>query len=377
MLHVVIMAGGGGARFWPWSRVARPKQFLKFFGGTSLLRQAFDRALGLVSAEQIVVVTAARYVEPVLAELPELQERQVLGEPVGRDTAAAIALAAAVIHTRDPEATLLVLSADHLIPDVAPFHDAVRAAAEFVSERPDALVTFGVKPTRAETGYGYLQRDDSGPQNVADRFDESPNELASRPAIHHLKKFHEKPNAEKAAEYLERGDFCWNCGVFVWQATAVLTELATHAPETQAAVQRIAATLHPDWPGNWDFNEALVREYAKLKPISIDYAVLEKSQAVYMVAGDFAWDDVGSWSALPRVLTADESNNVTVGECVTLDARDCIVASEPGKLVVALGVSNLIIVSTPDAVLVAHRDDDQAVKKLRAELERCGLTEWL
>ncbi|HEY1065450.1 MAG TPA: sugar phosphate nucleotidyltransferase [Pirellulales bacterium] len=377
MLHVVIMAGGGGARFWPWSRAAKPKQFLTFFGGSSLLRQAFERALGLVEPSRVLVVTAARYVEPVLAELPELTESQVLGEPIGRDTAAAVALAAAVISASDPHATLLVLSADHLIPDPAPFHAAVRAAEEFVAERPEALVTFGVRPTRAETGYGYLQRDDAGRQNVVDPRDESSSDRTSPPAIHRLKRFHEKPDAEKAEAYLKRGDFCWNAGVFVWQAWAILAEMQTHLSETHAAVQRIAATLSPKWSGVWTFEEALVREYAKLKPISIDFAVLEKSQSVYMVAGDFAWDDVGSWTALPRVLPADEAGNVAIGPHVAIDSRDCIVAGEPGRLVAVLGVSDLIVVATADAVLVANRRDDQAVKKLKSELERRGLSAWL
>lgn len=356
MLHAVIMAGGSGTRFWPLSRKRLPKQFLKLFGERSLIQQTADRIQGLVGAGGILVITNEEQVPPTKEQLPDLASSRIVGEPCGRDTAACIALAAALLLKEDPAAHMIVLAADHLIGPLDAFHAAVRAADQVLAEHPEALVTFGIPPTQPATGYGYLRR---GAQVTT----------AQGTAIYKLKSFHEKPDRARAEEFLASGEYYWNSGIFCWQAATILGEIDRNCPALGQAVRRIANA----W-GTPEQETVFAAEYAALPKISIDYAVMEKSRDVYMVEAPFQWDDVGSWLALDRVLPQDSHRNVVIGNHDGVRTEGCIVVGDSSHRIATLGVRDLIIVHTSDVTLVADRKDEQSVKELIAALQSRGLS---
>jgi mannose-1-phosphate guanylyltransferase len=359
VLRAVIMAGGSGTRFWPQSRRKLPKQFLTFHGHRSLLQQAFDRIVDLVGIDGMLVVTNCQQVDKTREQLPALTWDHIIGEPCGRDTAACIGLAAALLVFADPNARMIVLAADHLIDPTPAFHAAVRVADDLVLELPEALVTFGIRPTRPATGYGYLKR---GPAVV-------PRGAAG---VFKLESFHEKPSQEKAHAYLESGEYYWNSGIFCWRADAILAELERRAPQLSAAVGRIADSWY-----NPRRDAVFAEEYQALQKVSIDYAVMEQAANVYMVEAPFQWDDVGSWLALERVFPLREGNNVILGNHRGLKTRNCVIVGEERHLVATIGIDDLIVVHTPDVTFVAHKSDEQTVKQLLAELEAQGLIQYL
>lgn len=360
MLHALIMAGGSGTRFWPQSRQRLPKQFLTFFGGQrSLLQQTFDRIHAMIPAESMWVFTNALHVEKTREQLPEIPPTHIVGEPAGRDTAACIGTAAALLARHHPHTTMVVFAADHLIQPIESFQKAIQAAAEFLDKTPEALVTFGIPPSHPATGYGYLRR----------------GELADDTAgtnIYRLHSFQEKPARPQAEEYLASGQYYWNSGIFCWKVDTILSEMEQHTPELYQAIGRIA--------DSWDAPDARAifqQEFSALPKISIDYAVMEKAQTVYMVEAPFQWDDVGSWLALERVLEKDEQHNVVVGFHQGLDSENCVIVGPQQHLITTMGVKDLIIVHTPDATLVANRQDEQSVKQLLEQLRSQGLEEYL
>lgn len=359
MLHAIIMAGGSGTRFWPLSRQRLPKQFLNLHGDRSLLQQAYDRIESLVGRERVSVITHIDHVAKTREQLPDLTADQVIGEPCGRDTAACIGLGAALALRDDPDAHLVVLAADHLIQPVADFHAAINAADAFLRERRDALITFGIRPANPSTAYGYLRR----------------AELASTGAsipVYKLASFHEKPDLPTAQKFLARGEFYWNSGIFCWRADTIVNEIERCAAPTHRAVARIVEGWNTPRRA-----EVFAAEYQPLTRISIDYAVMERSGNVYMVEAPFAWDDVGSWLALERVLTPNDDRNVVVGDHVGMDTADCVVVADKGQLVGTIGVSDLIIVHSGDVTLVARRSEEQAVKKLLDRLKAEGKDAFL
>jgi mannose-1-phosphate guanylyltransferase len=362
MLYAVIMAGGSGTRFWPQSRERLPKQFLTLAGRRSLLQSAFDRIASLTSPERVLIVTNVLQREKTLEQLPELAPDQVVGEPCGRDTAACIGLAAELIRRRDPDAHLIVLAADHLISPIEDFHRAVRAADELLADEPRALVTFGIPPQAPSTAYGYLSRDAAaGPKRRAGV------------DVYPLLSFHEKPKLEVAEEFAASGTHYWNSGIFAWRAATISEEIRKRQPATAAACARIAEA----WPtANRD--AVFAKEYEGLTKISIDFAVMEKTDLpIYMVQAPFTWDDVGSWLALERIHAPDAAGNVALGEHVGVETDGCIVVGAPGHVVTTLGVRDLIVVHTPDATLVADRRQEQSVKKLLEALRERGLLQYL
>lgn len=359
LLRAVIMAGGSGTRFWPLSRQRAPKQFLRLFGQRSMLQQAFDRLRGLVPTRDVRVITGQHHQELVAAQLPELDPDQIVAEPTGRDTAPCLALAAALMVEEDPDARMLVLAADHLIPSVERFQTAVKAALELVDRHPAALVTFGIPPTRPATAYGYVRRG------------EPVLESHGVPIVR-VQSFHEKPSEATARTYLDSGEYYWNSGLFCWRAQTLLDELERHAPDIRSGVAKIAAAWNTP-----DREATLASEFPQLRKISIDYAVMEHSSDVYMVEAPFAWDDVGSWLALERVLEPDGDQNVGIGERLSLDTRKCTLVSSPGHLVATIGVEDLIVVGTSDVTLVARREDEQTVKQLLASLADHGQAAYL
>ncbi|MBM3994159.1 MAG: mannose-1-phosphate guanylyltransferase [Planctomycetes bacterium] len=359
MLHALIMAGGGGTRFWPRSRQQKPKQFLTLVGDRSLLQQALDRIEVLVPPSRTWIITGASYTAETARQLPNLLAERIVGEPCGRDTAACIGLGAALVARHDPDGVMLVTPADHVIEPAQEFRRAVLVAEQMVNEHPDALVTFGIRPTFAATGYGYIERG---------------TELAQRQGVpvYRVGSFREKPHVELAEEYIATGRHLWNSGIFVWKAATILRELRKNQSKLAAAVEHIAAAWETP-----EQDDVLSREYASLDKISIDYAVMEKAPEVLMVQAPFVWDDVGSWLALERRHPQDAHDNTVFANHLGIDTHHCVIAGDADKLIATLGVSDLIIIQDGDAILVAHREEEGNIKKIVEELKRRRLEKYV
>ncbi|MDD5557858.1 MAG: mannose-1-phosphate guanylyltransferase [bacterium] len=356
-IHAVIMAGGGGERFWPRSRRSFPKQLHRLFGPRSMLQETADRIAALVPPERLIVVTNKAQAPRIRRQLPSVPKSSIVAEPFGRDTAACIALGAAIVMERDENGIMVVLPADHVIRNrralVRNLLDACRAAAA-----GDRLVTFGIRPTYPSTGYGYIRRGATVPLRTATRF-------------FRVRRFAEKPDAATARRYIRGGDYLWNSGMFVWRASAIAAALERHMPALHRGYLEMRKGLSGPRPAT-----AIRRVYGGLERISIDYGVMEKADNVIVAEAGFDWDDAGSWLALERHLPADRDGNVLVGEGVALGTERCIVVSDAG-MVACHGVRDLIVVRTPDAVLVCHRDSAQEIKRIIARLrERRGWTRY-
>lgn len=352
MLHAVIMAGGSGTRFWPTSRQSRPKQFLPLVGNQPLIRTTFERITPLVPADRVWVVTAAETAETTRNALPELPPGNVLAEPTGRDTAACVGFAAVAIRRQDPEAVCVVLPADHVIRESARFRRAVAAGAEFVA-REGGLLTFGVRPTRPETGFGYLELG-----AVHGEVEEW--------TVHRLARFVEKPDPDTARRYLENGGFLWNAGIFVWPVAELMEEIGRQLPQLAEGLGRISEAL------GGDHAAATIEEvYPTLQRISVDYGIMEGAKRCWTIPVKFPWSDVGSWPAVSELLEGDRDGNAVRGRTLHLDCRDSILIGD-GPVVAAAGVSDLIVVATPDAVLVVPVGEAQRVKELVEALEARG-----
>jgi mannose-1-phosphate guanylyltransferase len=348
MLHAMIMAGGGGTRFWPRSRTFRPKQFLGLAGEPTLVQQACDRLEALVPPANIWVITSQAHAAATWEQLPQLSVDNIVGEPCGRDTAACIGLGAALIARADPQATMIVTPADHVIEPTAEFARAVRAATMVVDEHPSALVTFGIVPTFPATGYGYIHR---GPAL----------EARQNVPAYRVQSFREKPSFEVAEQLIASGEYFWNSGIFIWKAATILGELRKHKPAIAAGVERIAAA----WP-----DEAVLREiYPTLEKISIDFAVMEHAAEVIVLQAPYQWDDVGSWLALERMHAQDADGNTVMAEHCGIRTSGCVIAGDPGRLIATLGVKDLLIIQDGDATLVADRHDESNVKLIVEKLK--------
>lgn len=351
MLHGVILAGGSGTRFWPLSRRDRPKQLLKLAGSRSLLQQSHDRLRGTSEEGSLLVVTNDTLAAGIRGQLPELPAEAVIVEPMLRDTAVAIGLAAVLLQQRDPEAVLAVTPSDHLIRPAARFREALREAASW-AKSAGTVVTFGIPARTPATGYGYIRRGETLTPK-------------GRLQTYRAQAFEEKPDLETAEAYVKGGEHYWNSGIFVWSARTVLDGLARHLPQTHAALERIAAAWSTP-----DRDAILRQEYEQLEKISIDYALLEKSKDIVVLEADFEWSDVGAWSALEEIYGQDaQGNTVHDATLQALEAKNCIVEGPPGRLIALLGVEDLIVVETRDATLVCHRDRAQEVKALVKQLE--------
>ena len=358
MLHAVIMAGGSGTRFWPQSRKELPKQLLQLTGPRTLIQDTVDRVAGFISPGETWVVTNRRQAVETARQLPEVPADQILIEPCGRNTAPCIGLAAIQLLARDPKAVMLVMPADHVIGTRTVFEVAVRQALGIVESDPEALVLFGVPPTYPAEGFGYIERG-----RPLSRHEES-YEVAS---------FREKPNRQAAEEFLATGQFYWNCGIFVWRAERILEALEQYEPGIHQKLEELRSAIGTE---NWD--GALEELFPEMKSISIDYAVLEKAPGVSVVEAPFAWDDVGSWEALPRLLGEDENRNTVDGPFCGLDTKGCIIRSTAANhLIATIGVEDCIIVHTPDATLVARKDNPEAVKTLVNLIEKQGYGQYL
>lgn len=344
----VIMAGGSGTRFWPVGRREKPKQLLAIQGEETLIQSTVRRIPASIGPERTMVLTRADQM-PQLAAQVDLPEANLIGEPSGRDTCACIALAASLVEQRDPGAVMAVMPADHLIEPESVFHEALARAAKAAREL-DALVTFGVKPTHAATGYGYLE---TGAEIDVGLFEVSA--------------FREKPDRARAEAFVEAGGYLWNAGIFVWKARAILDEVARCQPEIAERVEDIVLGGPAE-----EFEDRLAARYGDIPKVSIDFGVMENARRVLTVAAEFAWDDIGSLVAVERHNPRDASGNTLRGETLALDLKDCILDNRSEGIIAAIGVEGLVIVRTGDAVLVAPKDQAERVKEIVARLEAEG-----
>lgn len=359
MLHAVIMAGGSGTRFWPESRGARPKQLLQLVGERTMIQSTVDRLGQFVPPERVLVVTSAALVDQVREQLPELSATSLVGEPCRRDTAPCVGLAALQVVRTDPEGIMAVMPSDHVISPDAAFQQAIEQAAALVEAAPQRIVTFGICPTYAAESFGYIERG-------------KPLETTAGAQVFHVKQFREKPSADIAAEYLAAGTFYWNSGIFVWKAATILRALEERQPEMMGRLKKIDAA----W-GSSKQDAVFAHEFAAIHGISIDYAVMEHAREVLVIEAPFSWDDVGSWQAIARLQGADAEANTISGRHLGLETRGTIVRSSDGHLIVTLGVSDLIVVHTPEATLVANKHDEESIRRLVKMIAERGWEEYL
>ncbi len=352
-IYALILAGGSGERFWPLSRRARPKQLLRLISEQTLLEETLARLEGLVPNERVLILTNVEQEEAVRDLLKKFPRENILAEPAKRDTAAAIALGAGWVASRDHSATMIVLPADHVIRDRAAFHKTLRVAIG-AAEETGALVTIGIKPTWACPGFGYIEQG-------------KPAKLKQESAgeVHHVLRFREKPNTELAEAFLRQGNFRWNAGMFVWSVPSVLSEFNRQSPELADFISQLRA------PGNLE--KTLRTDFSGLPKISFDYAIMEKADRVLMVEAGFDWDDVGSWPAVARYFANDEHENAANCAITAIDSTGNIISDHESTNVALLGVHNLIVVRTGDALLICHRHQAEKIKdlvgKLPAELQ--------
>jgi mannose-1-phosphate guanylyltransferase len=378
MLHFVVMAGGAGTRFWPESRSARPKQLLNLAGQRSMLQMTIDRLGGLVNGDNLWLLTSAALVQAAGEQLPQLADGHMIGEPCKRDTAPCIGLAALLLSRSDPQATMAVLPADHVIQPAEKFQQALVTAAALVEENPQRIVTFGIKPIYPATTFGYIER---GEQLKADNVRQAQHphpsplpkgEGSGELQAYHVSAFREKPPAEVAQQYVASGRFYWNSGMFVWKAATIIAALGERQPEMLARLQIIVDSWNKP-----NAQEVFSQEFAAIKGISIDYAVMEHAAEVAVIEAPFTWDDVGAWQAVARLVGTDAEGNTISGRHLGVNTQRCIVRSGENHLVATVGVQDLIVVHTPDATLVANRHDEEAIRKIVKLLEERGWTEYL
>jgi mannose-1-phosphate guanylyltransferase len=359
MLHALIMAGGGGTRFWPRSRARKPKQFLTLIGDRTLLQQALDRIEAAVPPERTWIITAGDHRGEVVRQLANIPGEQIIGEPCGRDTAACIALGAALIARADTEAVMMVMPADHVIEPMQEFRRALHVAEQTVLSHPMALVTFGIPPTFPSTGYGYIQRG---------------AEMTARQGVRQFKvqAFKEKPKHEVAEQMVASGQYYWNSGLFFWKASTILQALRDHQPKLAAAAEKIAAS----WSSS-QRDKVFQTEYGRIDKISIDFAVMEKSKEVIVIEAPFQWDDVGSWLALERRHPQDAAGNTVLAQHAAIKTSNSIIVGDKETLIATVGVDNLIIIQDGDAILVADKREEGTVKQIVEMLKKQGKERYL
>lgn len=350
--YAVIMAGGKGERFWPLSTSRHPKQLLALVGDKPLIAQAVDRLEGLVPPENVFVVTNADLVEATREAAPLLPPENIVGEPIGRDTAAAVACGGALVKARDPEGVFAILTADQVMGDLPLFFATLKGAMDLALEQ-DVLATIGIQPTYPSTGFGYI---------------ESGEPLGSKEGVEFRKadRFVEKPDEKTASEYLETGRFYWNSGMFIWSVKSLEKAFSAHCPEMAELMEVLTG-----YARDGKIDDGMAATYPALGRISIDYALMEKAQNIVMACGTFAWDDVGAWPALESHFPQDEGGNTRVGSVETVDAEGNIVLSED-RLTALIGVKDLVVVQAEGVTLVCPKDRAQDIKKMVVQLRETG-----
>lgn len=359
MLHAVIMAGGSGTRFWPASRQSKPKQLLKMGASRTMLQSTFDRMHGLVSSEHVLVLTNEQLSEAVLEQLPSLPQEHIIGEPCKRDTAPCIGVAASLVHAADPDAVMVVMPSDHVIEPRAEFHRSIKAGLSLIQQRPELIVTFGIRPTYPSESFGYIQRGAPIPSTAGS-------------STFVVERFREKPDRVTAEEYLAAGSFYWNSGIFMWKASTILAALKKFEPEMHEHIQNIAKGI-----GTLTFQDVFKEHFEKIQGKSIDFAVMERYPEIAVIEAPFAWDDVGSWQAIARLIKPDGNGNAVEGPYIPIDSSGMIVRTDEEHLVVTIGMHDTIVVHTPDATLVAPKSEEERVREVVKQLTELGHRQYL
>jgi mannose-1-phosphate guanylyltransferase len=357
MYYALIMAGGIGTRLWPLSRRSRPKQALKLVGERTMMQHAVDRLAPLFQPEQVFVVAKGEYVPILSSQVPELPPENFVVEPEGRGTGPAIGLGAIHLLRQDPEAIMVVLTADHFITDTARFRQVLSAAAQAATN--GYLVTLGIKPSSPSTGYGYIEQ---GERLGGTEF-----------PVFWVERFTEKPGLATAIQMAQSGKYSWNSGMFVWRADRIVKEFQRQMPEFYARLAEVEAAL-----GTPGYESTLERVWPQVAKQTIDYGVMEGAENVVVIPIDIGWSDVGSWASLPELLPSDEAGNVAVGQYVEIDTRDTLVfAGNGNRLIATIGLEGLVIVDTEDALLICAKEREQDVRAMVKRLEEMGRGEWL
>ena len=349
-MKIVIRAGGIGTRLWPYSRKKRPKQFHSMTGTATMLQDAVERIKPIASTENIYVSTGAETACLVQEQLPDLSRSQIIVEPALRNTGPAVGLECALLEARDPGCIIASLGSDHYIGKNREFCGLLSVAEKALNDFPDYLFTLGVKPTRPETGYGYICRG---------------SKLTSVDAIsiHSVEAFTEKPDLESAKSYNDSGNYLWNSNMFVWKASTVLDLFKLYEPDIYAGLMRIA-----DAVGTIHESNVIMNEYPKLKEIAVDNAIIERAKNVATIEADIDWGDIGSWAALTDVLPTDISGNLFSGEVISIESSNSTVYADSGKIIALIGVEDLVVVDTADALLVCRKDEAQRVRDVTDKL---------
>ena len=358
MTSVVIMAGGKGERFWPKSRINLPKQFLSLTDdGKSMIQHTVERVKNLVDIENIYVVTNEMYKNLVSEHIPDIPEANIIIEPAAKNTAPCIGLAAVHIAKKDINSKMIILSSDHLIKFNEIFIDTLKTALDVV-EKGDNLATIGITPNYPETGYGYINF------TKGESFKDSTN-------IYEVLRFVEKPNLEKAKEYLTSGQYLWNSGMFVWKASTILKNFKEYLPEIYEGLQKIGKSINTG-----KYEEVLKKEFLNLPSESIDYGIMEKAKNIYVIPGNFGWDDVGSWLSLERINKTNQDGNVITGNVISIKTKNTIIQGSD-KLIATIGLEDIVVVDTDDVTLICHKNNTQEVKEVINNLKICNRNEYL
>ena len=358
MISAVIMAGGKGERFWPKSRTNLPKQFLSLTeDGKSMIQHTIERLSGLVDINNTYVVTNKSYKELIMEHLPSLPIENIIIEPEAKNTAPCIGLAAIHIANKDPNSKMIVLPADHLIKFNELFIDTLELGLEAINDE-DNIITIGITPNYPETGYGYINfKKGNHPKNLKN--------------VYEVLKFEEKPNLEKAKQYLRSGKYLWNSGMFIWKTSTILKCFENLLPIVFEGLEKIKKTI-----GTELYIETLTREFSKFPSESIDYGIMEKAKNIYVIPGNFGWDDVGSWLSLERINKTNQDGNIIKGNVVTIETKNSIIQATD-KLIATVGLEDVIIVDTKDALLICNKDNTQDVKKIIENLKLYNREEYL
>ena len=358
MTSIVIMAGGKGERFWPKSRINLPKQFLSLTDDEkSMIQHTVERAKSLVDIENVYVVTNEMYKNLVLEHVPDILDENIIIEPVAKNTAPCIGLAAMHIAKKNINSKMIILPSDHLIKFNEIFIDTLKTALDVV-EKGDNLATIGITPNYPETGYGYINF------TKGESFKDSAN-------VYEVLRFVEKPNLEKAKEYLTSGQYLWNSGMFVWRASTILKNFKEYLPEIYEGLQKIGESI-----GTEKYEEVLKKEFSNLPSESIDYGIMEKAKNIYVIPGNFGWDDVGSWLSIGRINKTNQDGNVINGNVISIKTKNSIIQGNK-KLIATIGLEDIVIVDTDDVTLICHKDNTQEVKEIINNLKICNRNEYL
>lgn len=359
MLHTVVMAGGSGTRFWPQSRKTMPKQLLKLVGDHTMLQATVERCRLLSDEKHTWIATNDQLKPEIQKQLPQLASDHILIEPVPRNTAPCIGLAAIHLLKRDPDAVMLVVSSDHIIQPESGFTKTIQQATALIETNSNALVLIGVPPTHPATGYGYIQC--------------GPPLKSGQDHGYQVQEFKEKPDSKTAQQYCDSGNYFWNCGIFVWKAQTILDAFSQFEPEMHKQLLTISAVI-----GTPEYDHVLNQTFPEMKSESVDYAILENSiKQIAVIQANFKWDDVGNWQTLKNYFPTDENGNTILGPHCGIETSNNIIRTTENHLIATIGVENFLIVHTPDATLMAPKDDESAIKELVKQIQERGYERFL